>query len=336
MDLFKSGNDFVRLAVLEDVEIIANNLRESDKLEVWSSDHLTPYQAVSISFNNSAACWTVISNEKPVAMFGVCPITWAGKEAYVWLLATKEFCSISGKFLKRSRGFVKLMLDCYPYLHNYVDCRNTQSIKWLEFCGAKLSEPEEFGIENKRFQYFEFRKDELINQSLGNLSTKEEIRSKIMDIQNAISKIPGAMFGNNSLCPLTHVFADGVYIREIFIPKGILGVGKIHKHSHGNFLMKGEVSVFTEGGGIERIKAPCSMVSMPGTKRVVYTHEDSIWITVHANPNELRNIEELEKMITAENYNELSLFLKEGNKDIDLLEIISSLQKGELNESVKD
>lgn len=34
--------------------------------------------------------------------------------------------------------------------------------------------------------------------------------------------------------------------------------------------------------GIERIKAPCTIISKPGTKRAGYAHEDTIWTTFHA------------------------------------------------------
>lgn len=93
-------------------------------------------------------------------------------------------------------------------------------------------------------------------------------------------------------CPLKHVFAPGAYAREIFIPKGTLIVGKIHKHSHLNMLMKGTVSVLTEEGP-KTLEAPLTMVSPAGTKRVVYTHEDTIWVTVHlTNETDLEKIEE--------------------------------------------
>lgn len=78
-----------------------------------------------------------------------------------------------------------------------------------------------------------------------------------------------------------HRFADGLYAREIFIPKGTLLTGKIHKREHLNIVALGEISVLTEAGP-QRIKAPFTMVSLPGTKRVGYAHEDTVWITVHA------------------------------------------------------
>lgn len=299
MDLYKSGSDIVRFAVESDVQIIADNMRESDKNEVWASDNITPIQAVSISFRNSAAAWTVVSEGKPVAMFGVCPIFWAGKEANVFLLATKDFCNISGKFLKRSRAFIKLMLECYPVLYNYVDCRNTQSIEWLEFCGAKFNPAEPFGIERKMFQYFEFRDE------LALIASKELMRNQIVALEEQMKEIAGSRVGD--CLPLKHSFVDGAYVREIFMPKGMLLTSKIHKITHPYFVMKGDVSVLTEEG-VLRIKGPFSGITKAGTKRVLYIHEDTIWITVHiTKETELAKIEE---EIIARSFSELPEHIK--------------------------
>lgn len=136
-------------------------------------------------------------------------------------------------------------------------------------------------------------------------TTPSDIREGILDFEERLKKVPGAEIGDNSKCPLKHTYADGVYVRQIFIPKGMLIVGKIHKHSHPNFLMSGEVSVVTESGGVERLKAPLSIISPANTKRIVYTHEDTVWITVHVTDK--TDLEEIEKEIILENYNELEL-----------------------------
>jgi hypothetical protein len=112
-------------------------------------------------------------------------------------------------------------------------------------------------------------------------------------------------------CPLKHFFAPGgqckhVYAREIFIPAGMVIVGKIHKHAHLNMLMKGHVAVLTEKGR-EEFSGPLTMVSQAGTKRAVYAIEDSIWVTVHlTNDTDLKSIEE---EIIAKDFDELERFL---------------------------
>lgn len=132
----------------------------------------------------------------------------------------------------------------------------------------------------------------------------EILRQKICSFEEGLSKIPGVQFGDQDDCPLKHSFGDGIYMREIFIPKGKILVGKIHKHSHPNVLMKGEVSVVTEFDGVKRLKAPVSMISEAGTKRVVYAHEDTIWITFH-NVGEERDIDKIEDRVITKTYEEL-------------------------------
>lgn len=131
-----------------------------------------------------------------------------------------------------------------------------------------------------------------------------ESRNKILDFENLLKNQETAFVGDSVNCPLKHSFSDGIYIREIFIPKDVVLTGKIHKHSHPNFLLQGEVEVFTEFNGIEILKAPMSIVSNAGTKRVVKTLTDTIWVTVHANPTNTTDLNKLEKEIIAESYEE--------------------------------
>ena len=122
-----------------------------------------------------------------------------------------------------------------------------------------------------------------------------EIRSRILDLESR-------MQGLEQLdLPLKHHFAEGSYGREIFVPKGSLVIGKIHKHSHVNVVSQGECSVLTEFG-VDRIKAPFTFVSKPGTKRVVYTHEDTIWTTIHVTDE--TDLEKVEDVVIAKTYEE--------------------------------
>lgn len=127
-------------------------------------------------------------------------------------------------------------------------------------------------------------------------------RADIATLEGALAKVPGAVFGDSDLMPLKHTFAEGVYVREIFIPKGCVLTGKIHKHSHPNFLMRGEVVVVTENGGREHLKAPLSMISAPGTKRAIVALEDTVWITVHVT--EETDLEKIEEYVIAKDYDD--------------------------------
>ena len=78
---------------------------------------------------------------------------------------------------------------------------------------------------------------------------------------------------------LKHSFADQVYIRQMEMEQGRLVVGAIHNHLHVWFLMSGHITVATENESNEYI-APCHVLATPGTKRVIYANEDSVFVNV--------------------------------------------------------
>ena len=106
----------------------------------------------------------------------------------------------------------------------------------------------------------------------------------------------------------THHWAPGCYGREIFMAEGTVVVGKIHKHAHLNILLQGEVTVSTEFGN-ERFSAPRVWVSEPGTKRAVYNHTDTRWMTIH--PTDETDLEVIEEHDIAPTYEDYTLFVEE-------------------------
>jgi hypothetical protein len=90
-----------------------------------------------------------------------------------------------------------------------------------------------------------------------------------------------------------HHFADGLYAREITILAGTILTGKVHSTEHLNIVSQGRIAVWTEDG-MKIISAPCTLVSRPGTKRVGFALDDTVWTTIHANPQNLTDLEALE------------------------------------------
>lgn len=134
--------------------------------------------------------------------------------------------------------------------------------------------------------------------------TPLQIREKIARLEGALNQTEGHL-GPDPF-PLKHHFAPGLYGREIIAPKGMLIVTKLHKTEHFVFLLKGDVSILSEEG-VKRVTGPCMMVSPVGAKRAVYTHKDTVWINVHVNPSDTKDLEKLEDELIAKNYDELEL-----------------------------
>jgi len=95
--------------------------------------------------------------------------------------------------------------------------------------------------------------------------------------------------------PVVHRFTPGLYVREIFMPAGSVIVSKIHKTEHPYVVSKGLLYVYIEGSGWEKIQAPHTGITKPGTRRLLVIQEDTIWSTFH--PTELTDLIEIEESI---------------------------------------
>ena len=159
MDIYyKQGDVVVRRAYPSDADMLCNKLRDSDVQEIWASHNLTPWDAIYFGITESLLCLTITVKNVPVGIFGIRPESYIGRTATIWFLASDELDKIRFRFGKHSKKFINLLLTLYPYLWNYVDVRNKQSIEWLKFCGAKMNEPEPYGILRKKFIYFWFER----------------------------------------------------------------------------------------------------------------------------------------------------------------------------------
>lgn len=139
------------------------------------------------------------------------------------------------------------------------------------------------------------------------------IREKIAHLEAKLLKMPQAE------APLTHHFAPGIYAREIFIPKGALAIGHVHKTEHIGIMSQGEMAMVTEDGGVKIIKAPFTVVAPPGTKRVVYALEDSVFIAVHHNPDNEVELDMLEKRFIAKTHDDVVLLRAELSKLVEAI-----------------
>jgi len=133
--------------------------------------------------------------------------------------------------------------------------------------------------------------------------SKEDFRRGIMQVQENLENRTDSLTGEalQKANPLKHSFAEGCYIREIFNPKGELLITKIHKVSHPFFLLKGDMTILMEDG-IKRIRAPHYGITPAGTKRIIYCHEDCVFVTVHAT--KLTDIDKIEEEVIAKDFDE--------------------------------
>ena len=106
----------------------------------------------------------------------------------------------------------------------------------------------------------------------------------------------GSIVDCEDIIPVTHEFADQIYLRKMVMQKNQIVVGAEHKHEHVWFLLSGKVLIKESDETIIH-EAPCYTISKPGAKRTIIALKESIFMNVHKNPNNTKNIKELENQI---------------------------------------
>lgn len=145
----------VRSAAIQDVSFIAKNIREADRQEVWAASHMTPFQALKISFLISRdIVFTGLADGVPVCIFGVKPPSMLGTVAVPWLIGTDDIPLHSRTFLRESKKFVEGLKERFPVMENYVDARNVEAVRWLQWVGFSVYYPKPYGPDNLPFHRF--------------------------------------------------------------------------------------------------------------------------------------------------------------------------------------
>lgn len=95
-------------------------------------------------------------------------------------------------------------------------------------------------------------------------------------------------------CPLRHVFAPGVYYRQITMPAGANIIGHKHRTRHLNIVLKGKALVQMNDREA-LIEGPAAFISGAGVRKRLQIIEDMVWVTIH--PTEETDLEKLEEML---------------------------------------
>jgi hypothetical protein len=97
--------------------------------------------------------------------------------------------------------------------------------------------------------------------------------------------------------PLTHIFTDGLYIRKAFAPAGSMFTTVHHNTEHPFILVSGTTEVVSNEEP-SSITGPFMGITKKGTRRLVYAVTDATYLTIHANPDNLTDPDEIIKRIT--------------------------------------
>lgn len=94
---------------------------------------------------------------------------------------------------------------------------------------------------------------------------------------------------------------NGMYTREIVIPKDTLLTGAVHLFDYVDIMLSGDITVATEDGP-KRFTGANVLHGKAGRKRAGYTHEETRWITVHRT--DITDGDQFVKMLTVKTMKE--------------------------------
>lgn len=131
-------------AGLEHALALAPRLRKGDLAEIKAASGEDPEDVLVFSLALSTLCWAWLYKGRVMGLFGV--VEWSGRPGVgiPWLLAARGAERHKVFLVRHSKEYQERMLDVYPQLENWVDCRNTASIQWLSWCGFALAEVDPF------------------------------------------------------------------------------------------------------------------------------------------------------------------------------------------------
>ena len=118
-----------------------------------------------------------------------------------------------------------------------------------------------------------------------------QMAAPIDKLEYELSLLPAAEL------PLDHIFTDGIYIRKIFAPAGTLLTSVHHNTDHPFVLVSGSLDIISNEGSCS-MTGPFMGITNKGTRRAIYINTDVVFFTIHANPENIQDPDELMEKIT--------------------------------------
>ena len=133
-------------------------------------------------------------------------------------------------------------------------------------------------------------------------------KAKIAGIQQLVESISKNNPDEPSQYLNTHHFAEGIYVRAGYAIKGAVIVSQVHLHESVTILCGGHCRVISTMQDEERIDVykDFAIMNTPAhTKRALYFLEDTTIITVHPNPENIRDVKAMENLLVVDNFEDI-------------------------------
>lgn len=111
-------------------------------------------------------------------------------------------------------------------------------------------------------------------------------RDRVEKLEESLLKVPQVD------CPVRHYFSEGLFAREITIPKGTVLVGVVHKQDSLVIVSSGVLRYVTDDG-VKEVSAPATLTVKAGMKNCGFAVETVVWTNIYPNPDNEKNLDVL-------------------------------------------
>lgn len=155
-----TGTARILPATQEGLDLLKGRFRQGDVEEVFAMSGRGIDEAAQEGLRTSELCWIGYWDEDPIAIFGCRRHSLLSDEGTPWLLGTERIREqgIKQAFLAANAPYIKAMLQHFDFLENFVDARNTVSIKWLKRLGFTIEPAMPMGYLKMPFHRFWLRR----------------------------------------------------------------------------------------------------------------------------------------------------------------------------------
>ncbi|VWC40595.1 hypothetical protein BLA6993_07027 [Burkholderia lata] len=142
-------------ATVEHAIAMAPRAREVEVRELRDSAGLSVLDVLIGELARSASAWSWVVDGEVACMFGLVTPTRISGNAFPWFLSSHLVDRHAHAFARASRLLLPELLERHPRLIGMVDARYALSVRWLTWLGARIGEPEPWGVVGAPFRKFE-------------------------------------------------------------------------------------------------------------------------------------------------------------------------------------
>lgn len=126
-------------------DYIADNMRPSDRREVYALAAFTPHSAVRATMAGAIKSYTALVDGVPALMWGISRRSFISPVGVPWLLGTPVAEEHQYKFGRGTLDYFKEMSSLFPLMENYALAENKRSLRWIKWAGFDTEEARPIG-----------------------------------------------------------------------------------------------------------------------------------------------------------------------------------------------